>query len=79
MYLRDVMVYDIEKNAWSFPDIGQLKPAGRYGQTQVALDDHHLLIIGGCGGPNSIFNDVWLLSMKGKWARGEENWTVCEG
>ncbi|VDP12849.1 unnamed protein product [Soboliphyme baturini] len=29
----------------------------------VIIDDSHLLIIGGCGGANLIFSDIWLLSM----------------
>lgn len=37
-------------------------PAARYGQTQIALDENKLLVIGGCGGPNQIFSDVWLLT-----------------
>lgn len=30
---------------------------------KVALDDHHLLVMGGCGGPNNILNDAWILDM----------------
>lgn len=30
---------------------------------KVLLDDEHILIIGGCGGPNLIFSDVWLLTI----------------
>lgn len=37
-------------------------PPPRYGQSQILLDDHHLIIIGGCGGPNLMFSDVWLLN-----------------
>lgn len=37
--------------------------ASRYGQHQTALDNDHILIIGGCGGPNSIFKDAWILDM----------------
>lgn len=36
-------------------------PPPRYGQSQILLDDRHLVIIGGCGGPSVMFNDVWLL------------------
>ncbi len=28
------------------------------------MDETHLLILGGCGGPNNMFNDAWLLDMK---------------
>ena len=44
--LRDVLCYDLEKNLWFEPEIDEPKPQARYGQTQVALDDKHLLIIG---------------------------------
>jgi len=65
---QDILCYDLESNSWCEPTIDEPKPQGRYGQSQVALDDKHLLIIGGCGGPNSVFNDVWLLSMtESKW------------
>lgn len=55
-------------------------PSARYGPTQVTLDDTHILIVGGCGGPNQIFSDVWLLTLifgtgrnalKGKWDKVE--------
>lgn len=38
----------------------------RYGQHQTALSEDHILIIGGCGGPNSIFKDAWILDMSKK-------------
>ncbi|CAG9769122.1 unnamed protein product [Ceutorhynchus assimilis] len=41
------------------------KPHGRFGQTQVILDDTNLLILGGSGGPNSQFCDCWILNMVG--------------
>lgn len=40
------MDYDLERNTWCEPQIAGPKPLGRYGQTQVALDDDHLLVIG---------------------------------
>lgn len=70
---QEIVDYDLERNTWCEPQIAGPKPLGRYGQTQVALDDDHLLVIGGCGGPNRVFNDVWLLSMNG--ANSEWRWT----
>lgn len=41
-------------------------PAPRYGQTQISLDESRVLVVGGCGGPNQIFSDVWLLTFAEK-------------
>ena len=44
---------------------GESKPGGRYGQSQIYIDEFHLLILGGCEGPqNSELADIWLLEMK---------------
>ena len=43
-------------------DIDGLKPECRYGHSQITLDDERILIIGGCGGPNRNFDDVWILN-----------------
>lgn len=40
-----------------------IKPTPRYGHTQITLDEEHVLVVGGCGGPNLIFSDVWLLTL----------------
>lgn len=48
---------------WSLIETSSVKPPARYGQFQVFLDEQNLLILGGCGGPNSIFSDAWLLNM----------------
>lgn len=37
------------------------KPECRYGHSQVSLDDERVLIIGGCGGPNKQYDDLWIL------------------
>lgn len=39
-----------------------VQPQPRYGQAQVQLDENNILIVGGCGGPNNIFRDAWLLT-----------------
>lgn len=55
---------NLETKVWWKPRfLGNLRPQSRYGQFQLPLDDTHLLIIGGCGGPNSIYSDAWLLDM----------------
>lgn len=60
---NDVWVFDFIEMLWKKKQIGNKKPSPRYGQTQMTIDDSHILIIGGCGGPNQIFSDVWLLSL----------------
>jgi F-box protein 42 len=58
------------------PNAVKTKPTSRYGHTQVTLDDENVLVIGGCGGPNQVFADVWLLTscpgrnfLKAKWEK----------
>ena len=59
----DVWSFDLESMSWMQEDIPEPRPTPRYGQSQLYLDETHLLILGGCGGPSNIFNDVWLLTM----------------
>lgn len=40
-------------------------PHPRYGQSQIELGEKHLLVLGGCAGPNDAMNDAWLLTMEG--------------
>ena len=49
---------------WTQEDIPEPRPRPRYGQSQLYLDEDHLLILGGCGGPSHVYLDVWLLVMK---------------
>jgi len=60
---NEVWVLDLEEAAWSRVEIGGCQPSARYGQTQIVVDDDHILIIGGCGGANTLYSDVWLLDM----------------
>ncbi|XP_071448808.1 F-box only protein 42-like [Hetaerina americana] len=63
---NDVWVFDLNNPSWRKQVISPgPKPYARYGQSQIPLDEDHLLIIGGCGGPNMVFSDVWLLTMVG--------------
>uniref|UniRef100_A0A1B0C0K1 F-box domain-containing protein n=1 Tax=Glossina palpalis gambiensis TaxID=67801 RepID=A0A1B0C0K1_9MUSC len=61
---NQVWCLDLHKQYWWRPRLaGNVTPPPRYGQIQLVLDDHHLLIVGGCGGPNSVFSDAWILDM----------------
>ena len=59
----DVWSFDLDGMTWLQEDIPEPRPTPRYGQSQLYLDETHLLVLGGCGGPSNIFNDVWLLTM----------------
>ncbi|KAJ1520014.1 hypothetical protein ONE63_004244 [Megalurothrips usitatus] len=61
---NDVWCFNLNTQEWHKQATSGVKPHPRYGQSQIWLGKEHLLIIGGCGGPNMIFNDVWLLSLK---------------
>jgi F-box protein 42 len=37
------------------------KPDPRYGHSQLTLDNERILIMGGCGGPNKQYDDIWIL------------------
>ncbi|XP_073937329.1 F-box only protein 42 isoform X1 [Castor canadensis] len=66
---NDVWVLDLEQWAWSKPNISGPSPHPRGGQSQIVIDDTTILILGGCGGPNALFKDAWLLHMhSGPWA-----------
>ncbi|XP_073814212.1 F-box protein 42 [Musca autumnalis] len=53
----------VEHRWWQPTFLGTLRPPARYGQFQLVLDEKHLLVVGGCGGPNSVYSDAWLLDM----------------
>ncbi|XP_077582863.1 F-box only protein 42 [Stigmatopora nigra] len=61
---NDVWVLDLEHWSWSKPAISAPCPHPRGGQSQIVIDDHTLLILGGCGGPNALLKDAWLLHME---------------
>lgn len=60
---NDVWSFDLISHTWARKETNHLKPPPRYGQSQIFLDEHHCLIIGGCGGANNMFNDAWILDM----------------
>ncbi|XP_062562572.1 F-box only protein 42 [Armigeres subalbatus] len=60
---NDIWVLDLDKFIWKRPSVSDVKPPARYGQFQMAVGENHILILGGTGGVNRIFNDAWLLDM----------------
>uniref|UniRef100_T1JLR5 F-box domain-containing protein n=1 Tax=Strigamia maritima TaxID=126957 RepID=T1JLR5_STRMM len=60
---NDLWVLNLKSMLWKKQETNVISPRPRYGQSQVYLDQFHALIIGGCGGPNMVYNDIWLLSM----------------
>ncbi|XP_077168578.1 F-box only protein 42 isoform X2 [Paroedura picta] len=60
---NEIWVLDLEQWAWSKPNICGPSPHPRGGQSQIVIDDETILILGGCGGPNALFKDAWLLHM----------------
>ena len=62
---------EVSKIRHSSINSGESKPGGRYGQSQIYIDEFHLLILGGCEGPqNSELSDIWLLQMKDSGEEG---------
>ncbi|XP_012525965.1 F-box only protein 42 isoform X2 [Monomorium pharaonis] len=66
---NDVWCLNLDTYTWHKQSTSNLKPQPRYGQSQIELGEKHLLILGGCTGPNAAMNDAWLLTMEG------ESWT----
>ncbi|XP_036386200.1 F-box only protein 42 [Megalops cyprinoides] len=66
---NEVWVLDLEQWSWSKPPVSGPSPHPRGGQSQIVIDEKTLLILGGCGGPNALLKDAWLLHM------GSSPWT----
>lgn len=66
---NDVWCLDLLTFYWHKQKTTSVKPVPRYGHSQIVLDEKHILIIGGCGGPNSMYHDVWILELNesGVW------------
>ena len=62
---NEVWGFDFTTEEWSVVSTNPKEPhpSPRYGQTQIAVDSSHMLIISGCSSPNDIFNDIWLLTI----------------
>lgn len=61
-YSNEVWRLNLLTYKWIKQKTSEPQPQPRYGQGQVQLDPNNVLIIGGCGGPNNIFRDAWLLT-----------------
>ncbi|XP_054282395.1 F-box only protein 42-like [Macrosteles quadrilineatus] len=63
---NDVWCFNFVTQTWRKQETSSPKPVPRYNQSQIAINNNNLLIIGGCGGrPNVLLSDVWLLTMTG--------------
>ncbi|XP_024884293.1 F-box only protein 42-like [Temnothorax curvispinosus] len=62
---NDVWCLNLDSYTWHKQSTSNLKPQPRYGQSQIELGEKHLLVLGGCTGPNAAMNDAWLLTMEG--------------
>ncbi|RLU22319.1 hypothetical protein DMN91_004597 [Ooceraea biroi] len=62
---NDVWCLNLDSYSWHKQTTSNFKPQRRYGQSQIKLGDNHLLVLGGCTGPNAAMNDAWLLIMEG--------------
>lgn len=60
---NDIWSLDLRSFSWSKKEATNPRPAPRYGQHQMVLDNRRCLVMGGCGGPNNMFNDAWILDM----------------
>ncbi|XP_002738009.1 uncharacterized protein LOC100376936 [Saccoglossus kowalevskii] len=60
---NDVWILDIQVMLWELVQIDGIRPRPRFGHSQVVVNDRCLLILGGCGGANMMFNDAWVLRM----------------
>lgn len=61
---NDVWCLNLDSYCWHKQSTSNLKPQPRYGQSQIELGEKHLLVLGGCTGPNAAMNDAWLLKME---------------
>ncbi|TKR65476.1 hypothetical protein L596_025876 [Steinernema carpocapsae] len=58
----EIWILDITRSRWIQPPMANsTKPAKRYGHALMVIGPNDLIIVGGCGGPNVLFTDVWRL------------------
>uniref|UniRef100_A0A8D9BCT3 F-box only protein 42 n=1 Tax=Cacopsylla melanoneura TaxID=428564 RepID=A0A8D9BCT3_9HEMI len=60
---NDVWCLDLDNLVWTKQITSEVKPTARYGSSQIYIDRHHLLVLGGCGGVHKVYTDAWLLNM----------------
>ncbi|KAL2750713.1 F-box only protein 42 isoform X1 [Vespula maculifrons] len=60
---NDLWCLNLDTYSWHKQATAIIKPRPRYGQSQIHLGDKHILVLGGCTGPNAAMNDAWLLNM----------------
>lgn len=60
---NDIWILDLNTWVWTKKEVVSEKPNPRYFHSQMVLDSNHILIMGGCGGANMLFNDIWLLTI----------------
>ncbi|GFU55991.1 f-box only protein 42 [Trichonephila clavipes] len=69
---NDIWILDLKSYKWQKQFTSTNSPPPRYGHSQILVDKDHLMIMGGCGGPNMLYTDIWLLIMVdgpgGLWA-----------
>lgn len=53
-------------STWTKPETSEPKPGPRYGHSvaRIPSSDRHFLIMGGSGGPDVVFEDIWLLAVQ---------------
>ncbi|KAK0419590.1 hypothetical protein QR680_014222 [Steinernema hermaphroditum] len=74
----EIWVLDITRCRWMQPPmVAGPKPAKRYSHALMVIGANDLIIVGGCGGPNVFFTDVWRLhfdlEFKKPWKWSEVN------
>ncbi|XP_074043110.1 LOW QUALITY PROTEIN: F-box only protein 42 [Sinocyclocheilus anshuiensis] len=62
-FFDEIHTYSPSKNCFFLPAVSGPCPHPRGGQSQIVIDSETLLILGGCGGPNALLKDAWLLHM----------------
>lgn len=61
--INDIYGLCLTRLEWLKIEIIGKKPESRYGHSQITIDNEHILIIGGCGGPNNLYDDCWYLTI----------------
>jgi len=62
--LNDIWVFDINTLTWRHQYIRGTKPRERFGHSQFTLNEKAMIVLGGCGGPNELFADAWVLDVQ---------------